>query len=282
MLRITDQLDSVMRPMEYHVYDNMQEFLEEIRRVPEGRAAKHDHTANPAFAGRDFGGSWDAVYAAVNEPWEEGIEMLEQMLEQLDAADLPQPVSRRRKVRYNEDDGDELDYDRVRCGQPYWRASRRQNTRGPQTITIVIDVTTPHYEMARDILWRGAAAIALAKRLEEAGYRVELWAVNTTSGLWDGNTTGFIAVRLKRPSDPIDCATLVSAVSGWAYRTLWFRSMLVGHSRVSSHLGSCRLPRDKELDQISRDPERILVAGAFNYTDALAQVRAALERITSK
>ena len=114
---------------------------------------------------------------------------------------------------FSEDNGDELDYDRLRDGRDFWRTSRRENTHGPSTITIVVNVGAGCRVKHEDILWRGAAAIALATRLEEAGYRVEIWAGwrsvrlrstrpnPTRKSHYD--VAGVAAICLKRPDDPL-------------------------------------------------------------------------------
>ena len=271
---------------EYRVFDSMEELVRAARAVPAIRARKHDHTADRQFIGRDFGGDFEAVYRAAHEPWGEGIAALERMLEELDDTPLPSPVSRRRRITFREDDGDQFDYDRARSGQPCWRTTRRQNTRGPATVTVIIDVCASAGKSAESILWRGAAGIALARRLEEAGYRVELWAVAKSLDVWSSgrtfDTSGMTAVRLKAPSDPLDVATLVSAVSGWCFRTLWFLAWCMGTKPTHPALGSAVLPRPADLDQVSRDPNRILVHGVWTYDAAVALIRQTIDQVAGR
>ncbi len=97
----------------------------------------------------------------------------------------------------------------------------------------------------RNLLWRGAAAVALTRLLEEAGYRVELWAAVKVTRVWQRkdkfDTAVMDAVCLKRAGDPLDESTLISAVSGWFFRTVTFRGWCTGKHVVCSHLG-CVVP----------------------------------------
>ena len=176
--------DMTVGPTECRTFDSIGDMIATLRATDAQRFEGHDYTgknSSPRWVGRGFA-NHEALYAALNEAWESGIGTMERMVKELADADLPKPTSRRRKARFSECDGDELDYDRLRSGRDYWRTSRRQNTKGPATITLIVDVAANAHVDHEDILWRGAAAVALTKLLEEAGYRVELWATSFTDG----------------------------------------------------------------------------------------------------
>jgi hypothetical protein len=276
----TTMIRGKMSPVEYYIADSMEDFMGWVKQVPDRDVRPHTRLDDENFVGRTFD-SWGAVYAALHTAWEHGIGVLDRMLGDLDDASVPKPISRKRRPRFREDDGDELDYDRLRSGQDAWRTTRRASTRGPQTVTVLCDIAASCRRNHDDILWRGAAAIALTHRLEEAGYRVELWAVDGTRELWNkGTIAGVFAVCLKRASDPIDRSTLISAVSGWAYRTFWFRAFCGGgHRSVSRILGYPMALTSEMLDEISRDANRILIDDAFTYDDAVAALRDALGHV---
>ena len=263
------------------VFDSLSDMTATCEAIPAERSAIGAQSIDDSdFIGREFANVGEA-FAAMHTVWAEGIQIVERMTRELDSADLPKPVSRKRKPRFDETDGDELDYDRLRTGQPFWRTSRRQNTRGPATITVVVDVCANCSVKAKDILWRGAAAVALTKRLEEAGYRVELWAAAYSLENYH-STSGFVAVCLKRPSEPLDESTLINAVSGWGFRSLWFQASCLGERPIKGNLGRARTPGKQELDQITPDANRVLIADAFTYESAVAKVRQAIQTITSK
>lgn len=274
------------RTVECRRFESVADMIAFCRQVPASRVKGHDHTANPSFAGRDFGGSWEAVYSAMNTAWAEGLEIVDRMMADLADANLPQPTSRKRRMRFDEADGDELEYDRLRSGQDFWRATRRQSTRGPATITIVVDVMAHFGVKARDILWRGAAAIALAQMLEAAGYRVELWAMGRTNEIWrrpgdNRDSDALMAVCLKETSDALDPSTLVCAISGWSFRTMFFRAYSCGEGTLDDGLGYCSAPRDEDVKQITTDETRVLISDAMNYNAAVAKVREVLSRLAN-
>lgn len=189
---------------------------------PRGHLLPNDCLDRPGFVGRTWE-SWDAVSRDCQTAWTAGADTVTELRDALDLADLPRPVSRRRTLRWREDDGDELDRDRLYAGAAPWRATVRECRSGPQFVQIVTDVCTPCNIDHDDILWRGAAAVALTDILESAGYRVELIAAQYVTHAYDDNRRGLAAaVTLKRPGDPLDIATLAAAVSGWAYRSVWF------------------------------------------------------------
>lgn len=229
------------------------------------------------FIGRRLNG-WDAVYDAMQQPWQDGIDTIDKMLQQIGEATMPTPKCRKRKVRFREDDGDELDHDRMRSGQSYWRSSRRESHKGPSTITIMVDVSTNGFRPASEILWRGATAVAVAKILEDAGYRVELWAYDKGRFAYPAGSKqrhSFVAVCLKRTGDPFDVVALVNAVSGWAYRTLWFRAVAI-HGPVEDGLGSASVPDEKELDSISPDARKVVITNVWSLPAAIDGVRKAI------
>ncbi|MGD0653123.1 MAG: hypothetical protein ABSA16_02155 [Thermoguttaceae bacterium] len=273
------------RKIEYRVFDSMDEIVNYVSIVNQSRVEDHDCTQRESFTGRRFS-DWAEVYKATREAWPEGIEVLEKMLTDFGGTELPKPVSRKRKMRFAEDDGDELDYDRLRSGQAFWRYTRRANTKGPATITIMVDVAANCHVNHQDILWRGAAAVALTKILEEAGYRVELWLIDKTVGVWSKNDRKYDidamhAVCLKRPSDVLDTSTLISAVSGWCFRTVFFRACCAGSHYIDSGLGHAQLPNNNDLDEVSRDAKRILIAGVWNYEDAVELIKNTINSITT-
>ena len=95
------------------------------------------------------------------------------------------------------------------------------------------------------------------------------------------STSGFAAVCLKRPSEPLDESSLINAVSGWGFRTVWFQASCLGELRINPTLGKARTPTNTELDHITPDANRVLIADAWTYSDAVAKVRQAIATITT-
>jgi len=235
------------------------------------------------WIGREFA-SWKEMQEAANGLWPDGMEILNRMRRDIADTQLPMPVSRRRKLRWSEDNGDEVDNDRLRSGQQFWRESHRATRRGPATRTIVVDVGANCGTDPADILWRGAAAVALTEALESAGYRIELWAVWHTRNCYsDGRKpeNALISVNLKRPSDQLEVSSLVNAVSGWFFRTVMFHELLTSPRKVSYGLGSSSQPTEAQYDVITTDPDRLCIAGAWNYEDAVELIRRELATLSA-
>jgi hypothetical protein len=233
-----------------HVYDGLDAMTAAADAgVKAGRV--NDTSVHPAinesFIGRQLA-DWTDVKAKLNEAWPEGLDEVQWMLFELRKATLPPVTCHKRRPRFA-DDGDEIDQDRLRSGQDYWRTLRRESVTGPQNFCIVTDMGTLSRVDAKDILWRGAVAIVLADLLEEQGHRVELWAACRQRRTYYDGSGSFQAVCLKRPDQPVDISTLTNAVSGWCYRTLFFqdrasepRSKMresAGHSIPLSVLDRC-------------------------------------------
>lgn len=195
---------------------------------------------NQAWLGRGFP-TQEAVYAACGEAWDEGIEIVEKMLGRLDQVELPRPTSRRRRRRWSDDDGDEVDYDRLRSGRQFWRKTHRTNVSGPQIVTLISDMRAPCFRSAEEVLWRGAASVVLTKLLEEAGYRVELWAAQAERQAYHDDGDMLFAVRVKRSGDPLDLGACIASVSSWFYRLIGFWAANMALDRVPDAVRGLRL-----------------------------------------
>lgn len=176
-----------------------------------------------AYVGRHFD-TWEEVKRAVESAWPDGLAALERMRNQLHDAHLPKPQNLRRQARWSEDTGDEICLDRLRKQLPYWRTTHRDHRPGPLSVTILTHTSASWSQSPESILWRGAASIILTELLEEAGYRVELWATEAKRAYTSEEDDSCMAVCLKRTTDTLDVSTVVNAVSGWFYRTVVFGS----------------------------------------------------------
>jgi hypothetical protein len=265
----------------YHVFESVEELLSHCDNPNPVAVASHDTLSRSHFTGRKFA-DWAACRKAATGGWAKGVEIVERMIADLADAKIAAPVSRKRRVRFDETNGDEVDFDRLRDGRDFWRTTRRATSNGPATLTILVNVAAAARVDHEDILWRGAAAIALTHILEAAGYRVELWALDRTKQVYsdsqpDNFTIGAqTALCLKRQGDPLDMATLVTAVSGWFFRTVLFRELCTTKYEVESALGYPERPNDEDLDVVTPDKKRVLIDGAFSYGDAVAAVKTAL------
>ncbi len=245
-------------------------------------AAAKFMSLSEGFVGEDLQ-SWDAVQKRTERDWAEGMYTLNQFVERLRKMEIPEIKSHKRKVQFNDHEGDEVDYDRLYSGQAFYRKSERESVEGSTIVTVVIDTTTPAHKDSTNILWRGAAAIALTEILEEKGYSVNLWVVNGTE-LYEGSSRPIMtACCLKRCSDPLDSSTLINTVAGWFYRTVTFTLLFTicgkQGKKPAMGLGKCHTPSQDELDYITPDELRMYLAGVFSFDGTISAIRHELNRI---
>lgn len=224
--------------------------------------------------------SYDAMINAIDSQWEVGLTAITQFVEQLEKEAVPDVKSHVRRVKFNDHDGDEIDLDRLRNGQDFWRASVREESTGQTTITIVAETAASANRNSLDLLWRGAAAVALTKILEAKGYQVELWAA--AGGYVFGDNGIMTATCLKRCSDPLDVSSLVNAISGWCFRSstfLLYESIAKKTGRKCAWgYGRPLECKAADLQAITTDERRIHSASVFSFHDALRMIRAELAK----
>jgi hypothetical protein len=260
------------------LFDSIEELIDKCRHIMPRNGKNLKSVNRPDFIGRAFERIED-VYEIVRQPWAEGLDIIERMAGELENSDVPRPQNKKRKPRFSESDGDEIDYDRLRTGRDYWRSTCRASSIGPQTVTIIIDLATAGNVSHANIQWRGAAALAMSRILEDAGFRVEIWAVSCFDKCYsDGFGVG-TGICLKRPEDPLDISTLSAAISGWFFRTVIFRAAAIGTKAPRGGLGvvgSCyQIGHEIDAD----DP--IVISDVFSYAAAVRLARRALEKLTT-
>jgi hypothetical protein len=168
---------------------------------------------------------WDDVARMVTARWEAGVRVVEEMMRKLDKAKLPRPESIRPRKVFREDDGQSVDIDRLWEGQPYWRGLQRQKVGGPRVISLLVQIGANGYVDSQDLLWRGATALCVAKKLEDAGYRVEILGYDYGLYALASGRHCCQATWVKRSQDKLNIPSLVNALSGWYFRTVNFGSL---------------------------------------------------------
>lgn len=265
--------------LEVHGFDSVAEQVEWATSMP--LLLRHERLVNKpnseAFTGRLFR-DWQHIAESANKAWSEGLAMLDDAREQLRDIDAPQPMDRRRRPRFDEQGGDDVDFDRLRSGQAYWRRTERQHTVGPIDLTIVVDICANGNVQAKDIIWRGVAAIALAEVMEASGYRVELIAVERSSHAYTDGAGLLQYVTLKQLYEPLDATTLINATSGWFFRTIgfagnarsgFFRTFERGFGR-HAYIGNA-------LEHITRATNVVVIDSVWNKLDAVTLIRSTLD-----
>lgn len=233
------------------------------------------------FAGRTFD-SWEDCVFQATQRWDYGLEVVENMLQELDNVDLPGIYAPARKLRWKED-GDEFCMERLRQGREgWWRGTVRERAPGDSVVCIIVNTSTNCGYSPEDILWRGAAALAATRRLEDSGKRVEMHVVNSCSGAFSKNDLGYLCtVKIKGSDDELDMVSCINMVSGWMFRTLFFRAFAHAGHIVTSCLGHSKdIDREKELDLIMPygGDNRHIVERCYSKYEAIAMIKGLMEK----
>lgn len=185
-----------------------------------------DLTAKDYAGCSSIGDSWhgrtfksvEGYKTAISRPWEEGLAMVDSFRETL-MKQLPEPEDRRRRMKWN-DTGGTLDIHRILSGDPMaYRAPYKSKMRSPTNVALLVNTGNTGGYSAKEIAWRGAAAVAAVDLLEAAGYSCEFWMWNHAFNTYAyPNSSWFMACRLKACGDPLDTDLLVNATSAWYFR----------------------------------------------------------------
>lgn len=205
-------------------FDSLEDLTTELRARPLPRGYHFDNLVQSTdFLGRGIKDLNEAI-TMLSQDWPEGLKQYEEMFQRIKDEELPQPISIIRHRTWSDEEGDEIDLDRLKRGQPYWQSSHRTKRPGQPTITIISNIGARGLVNAEDILWRGAAAVVLSEYLERAGFRVELMIANYVSHPFPRHrdVRFLTAVTLKRPNETLDVSTFINAISGWFFRTIMF------------------------------------------------------------
>lgn len=258
-------------------FDSLREMSEEVTNQATKDGRRGPPSTDPSWVGRAIY-DYPTMNRMLNELWPEGMDIYSKMLDELRSERLPTPKTIRRQRAWSEECGDEIDIDRLRRNQPYWLTTQRHNRPGPLSVTIISDMTTSSSKSPESILWRGVASVLLTELLESAGYRIELWAACHATRSYYNNDPHASAVCLKRGSDPLDQSTLINAVSGWSFRTLFFGAFhLYTKSSVDSSYGH-PTPLDPLLKEITPDEQLHVANQLWDRSASLSWVRTQLQK----
>ena len=227
----------------------------------------------------------DQVKEQFDKGWAEGgakaLQLADGLIDQ-----VSQPVSIRRRIRYS-DDGDEFDKERLIDGHldTAWRTTTRQLAVATPIINIACAWGGNADRSHGQLFWSGAAAIALIRLLEEAGYQTSLTAV-CTNDLHASDKGIAIACRVKQAGEYLRPDAVASTICfAPTYRTYLFLSWLSGPYRVPMGLGHhCRVEHliPDVIDAGVMYSPQIILPDVYNekgakqaVNDALAELQAA-------
>lgn len=231
-------------------------------------AMRHELTSGGRFALR---GGWygqgvncmDDVEALMRDGWAEGANRALALAAQLRDS-LPPPHSVKRRPVWS-DNGDDLDRDRVLSGQldTAWRRTRREAMPAQQTVGLALPWVHSSHRTPEQLFWGAAAAIALCDLLENAGYRVELTAINAVVEARSRRPV-VVAVCVKGASEALrpDTVAAMFAHAG-TYRTYGIASTAVAQRELNYGWGP--------IIGIQRACDELSAAGLLDKPDFIVE-----------
>lgn len=251
--------------------------------------------ANRSLADRTPGGSesyWghitdlDHLHEVLRRGWEEGTNKILDLADRIRDA-IPHPYGSRRVLTW-QDQGDSVDMGRVYSGNldKAWRSSPRRRERAPRVISLDVDVGENCMIGADDLFWSGAAAVALTDALEDAGYRVELFATSSTHFNAEGKRhAGLMRVRAKMAQERMNPALTAAMVAlpatfRWYHLMAWLKHPYhIGYGFGKSGTVDAILQQAMERDLV--EGAEVTLQNSLSEERAVEEVTTALERLTS-
>lgn len=266
------------------IADSISELISETLKATDSHPRPHDDIGSESFIGREFSDIKEAA-AAVTKPWDEGIKTVsEMMIEMRRSVKLPKPVSLKRVKVWSDEDGDEIDFDRLRSGDPFYRTTKKANAVKSKQLTLFIDIGAKARIDARKLMWRGIAAITIAKLLEDAGYRCEIWVYNSVTSGFDSGKGNAVMVNVKKMKDTLNIGLVTATVSSWFFRTIGFHAFNIHKGEVpTGGLGYHNEDVDELLDMIEPDADsRLDISGVWSKDAAAALIKTVIERMNAE
>ena len=258
-----------------------------------GCEKNHEHVTR--LTERDWDTYWYGFTKAdtrkhVAQGWVEGAERLRSLANEL-MADLPPATSIRRKHKWGEE-GDEIDMQRVYAGQldRAWRGPQRVSRKAPRVVTIsgMVGATAGYSTDA--LFWIGATAVAIAEKLEEAGYQVELIGQNVSVHHDAGGKQTCTMVTVKSSHEPLNIeAAAVAFCHSAVFRRLGLSAKAcapwdigVGFGSTSHNVDEHRrvLAEAAKASVIEQVPD-LIVNAAYSKESAIQIAKQLIERLNA-
>lgn len=123
----------------------------------------------------------------------------------------------RRKVRRGLDYGDELNVDRWLARDPYSWERVEKSPEPRRTLTIGCNVSVHYLVTPEQLLYRGAAAVALADYLTQQGCNVGITLFKVSDEPTNLVRQGIVRCDLKAPDMPLDLSAVTFALCEIAF-----------------------------------------------------------------
>lgn len=219
-----------------HQYESAQELAKEGYAQREGTYFTRQVVTDGGWTGREFS-SWDEALQHCQTSRPEDVKRISEFVEQLNK-DLPTPVSIKRRRRFNEDGEGDVDVDRVMAGEPmFWNEAKRSPSPSCTVVSILCNMSISSRTDELAAFWKAAATIALADRLEAAGYSVEIRMYHLLSNNRNGKfPNDFMTCRIKDSGNEMVHSTVAGVMSTWFWRIFGI-TQTQGHGKTNTGHG---------------------------------------------
>jgi len=231
------------------------------------------------WIGRKFNDFGDVV-KSVEGTWQAGCDRVEELARELEREELPRPTVVRRRRVWDEFAGDEIDVDRWKAGEPFFRETTKVRASGPRVISLLAQLGANSHMESEAIFWRGALAVTLARIVEDAGYRSEISTFAMTPGAPQHVLT---TCELKGAGDALDVSSLVNVTSGWFFRTVMFASWTAPGKALEDCLGSMlEYAPAKAVEYLAGNARPWVIANVYNKASAVALAKTYLAQLVAE
>lgn len=233
-------------------FSDIESVIQEAQLPPVKESNIEDHASRLNRQASEWTNNHDMTTlqaALINPPPAKGC--VEELLKEIETDN--EYDTTRRVIAHRREDGDELDpVAWVRRETDGWsRIEKRRDQK--RVIRIAVNSITAASESAGVVHWRGAAAVALADRLESAGHCVEIVLFTCVSGLRACNSRGeysIVEVMIKRADMPLDVNTVAIAIADIGFTRLAIYTCMTNCAPYRVHFG---LGRVRELPKQARE-----------------------------
>lgn len=192
------------------------------------------------------------VLNLLRKGWREGRERMSGLLDAIDTSNLV-PVDTRRRL-HRCDLGDAVDLSAIYAGrlETAWTRARRQTSIAPQRIEICANMLCSGGDDSDVLFWRGAAAVALADKMEAAGYMVRL-VVGFGGVSTNGSERSSCRIIVKDHGAPLDIATASAVLLPGFFRA-------IGHGWAAGHCHNAGSSASMSVEQCIVEPGEIFLS----------------------
>ena len=152
----------------------------------------------------------EAFKYAMHNPKGYVLEAVKEMKEQITES-MQLPTQNRRRTVKNLDNGTDLDVDKMYFQPEIAWSEVRKVSVPAKIITIGINMSARCGQEPDEVLWRGAAAVALADILTQRGISVQIVAICKSGNVANRDDTLVARLIVKRPDMPLSISTIASA-----------------------------------------------------------------------